>query len=86
MYIYGINVESIYLRKKVCVCGGGGGCGGRGVSDVPISVYNQVPTFCLMCSLICLHYLFLYMTSCKEPYCLRYRQLEVGGITMYEKG
>ena len=28
----------------------------------------------------------LYRTSCRKPYFLRYRQLEVGGVTMYDKG
>ena len=40
--------------------------------------------FCLM-SLLCVYFIVFYRTLCREPYFLRYRQLFVGGVTMYGK-
>ena len=70
-----VNISRFYMYIK-----------GEGYLDRPISAYNQVPIFSLMCSPICLLlFIVLYRTSCRKPYFRRYRELEVGRVTMYDK-
>ena len=43
-----------------------------------LHIYQMYSPICLL--------IVLYRTFCRKPYFLRYRQLEVGGVTMYGKG
>ena len=79
-------MNSIISTAKGRGWGGGGGGGGRKGQDGPISTYNQVPIFFIWCVVQYVYIILLYRNLCRKPYFLRYRQLEVGGATMYDKG
>ena len=59
---------------------------GVGYQNGPISAYNQVPILFVRGIVEYVYFIVLYRTSCRKPYFLRYRQLEVGGVTMYDNG
>ena len=63
-----------------------GGGGGGGYQNVHISACNQVPILFVWCIVQYVYFIVLYMILCRKFYFLRYRQLAVGGVTMYDKG
>ena len=52
----------------------------------PIFAYNEIPILFILCIVQYVYFIVLYRTSYRKPYFLRYRQLGVGGVTMYDKG
>ena len=76
--ILDISLAQLISQSKVFVRG-------VGYQDGPISAYNQIPFF-VRCIDQCVYFIVLYRTSSRKPYILRFRQLEVRGVTMYDNG
>ena len=61
----------------------------KGVGEVSKWAYFCIQpgsSFIVRCIVQYVYFIELYRTLCRKPYFLRYRQLEVGRVTMYYKG
>ena len=54
---------------------------------IKMGLFLQTSKFHFCCCVAQYVYcIMLFRTLCRKPYFLRYRQLEVGGVTLYDKG